>query len=285
MFTGRATLPDTLADRCLPIRLRRRRRGETIEPFRRRDALPKLATLRERIAAVVDGSRIEVLAAARPDVPAELEDRQADLWEPLLAIADEAGGDWPRRARSAAVAIHADGAVASETEGVAMLRDCARIFVEAGVAKLPTRELGRRLVDLDDASGPWAEDWSRLVSDANWKAIGWRIRRLLRPFGIESTKIRLPDGSTAQGYRVGDFVDPIERYALAHAHTPPENRTTEPNPSDTPDYLRDSVVPLRRGEGVTGRSDVEPLTLDEEAARLRLVAETLGATPIEEGDG
>ena len=32
-----------------------------------------------------------------------LEDRAADTWEPLIAIADLAGGDWPTRARTAAV--------------------------------------------------------------------------------------------------------------------------------------------------------------------------------------
>ena len=45
------------------------------------------------------------MAAARPDMPLGIEDRNADVWEPLLAIAEAAGGDWPQRAREAAIAL------------------------------------------------------------------------------------------------------------------------------------------------------------------------------------
>jgi len=48
---------------------------------------------------------IATLAAARPELPDELGDRAQDVWEPLLAIAELAGGDWPERARTAAVAL------------------------------------------------------------------------------------------------------------------------------------------------------------------------------------
>jgi len=41
------------------------------------------------------------LRDARPDLPSELTDRQQDGAEPLLAIADAAGGDWPEKARKA----------------------------------------------------------------------------------------------------------------------------------------------------------------------------------------
>lgn len=276
-FSGKAALPDTLADRCLPIRLRRRHRSEQISPFRRRDVIPKLSRVRDRIAEVVDEEMIARLTEAWPEIPSELEDRQADLWEPLLAIADEAGGEWPSRARSAAVAIHADGETVAETAGVAMLRDCARIFAEAGVEKLPTRDLANRLADLDEASGPWAEEWSRLIVAANWKAIGWRIAAYLRPYGIRSTKIKLPDGSTAMGYRVAEFLDPIERYAF------PAKRdgTTEPNLANPADDVRGSEVPFSPRVG-WGESLGGTLTPEEEEERLRLVVETLNASLTDE---
>jgi len=44
-----------------------------------------------------------MLKAARPAIPNELSDRQADISEPLFAIADAARGDWPQRARKALV--------------------------------------------------------------------------------------------------------------------------------------------------------------------------------------
>jgi Protein of unknown function (DUF3631) len=40
-----------------------------------------------------------------PEMPDGIEDRNADVWEALIAIADLAGGDWPERARRAAVAL------------------------------------------------------------------------------------------------------------------------------------------------------------------------------------
>ena len=49
-------------------------------------------------------------AALDVAVPDGLNDRAADNWEPLLAIADRAGGDWPERARKAALALSGNGA-------------------------------------------------------------------------------------------------------------------------------------------------------------------------------
>ena len=48
---------------------------------------------------------VDQLVAARPDFPEALQqqDRARDNWELLLAIADVAGGDWPVKARAAAV--------------------------------------------------------------------------------------------------------------------------------------------------------------------------------------
>ena len=43
----------------------------------------------------------EQVGAATPDMPAGVTDRAAEIWEPLLAIADAAGGHWPETARAA----------------------------------------------------------------------------------------------------------------------------------------------------------------------------------------
>ena len=49
----------------------------------------------------------DAIANAQPDIPPTLNDRAADIWEPLLAIADLAGGDWPQLARQAALKLSA----------------------------------------------------------------------------------------------------------------------------------------------------------------------------------
>jgi Protein of unknown function (DUF3631) len=44
---------------------------------------------------------------SEPTLPDELSNK-ADNWEPLIAIADLVGGDWPARARAAAIGRPAD---------------------------------------------------------------------------------------------------------------------------------------------------------------------------------
>jgi len=67
------------------------------------DRLRKFETsnLRERCAEFVSQNRAAI-ASVEPEIPESLHDRAADIWEPLFALADLAGGDWPRKARAAA---------------------------------------------------------------------------------------------------------------------------------------------------------------------------------------
>src|SRR5262245_65864349 len=63
------------------------------------------APFRERWA----NDNIDLLCDADPATPDVLNDREADCWRPLLAIADRAGGEWPHLARSAAVSLSNSG--------------------------------------------------------------------------------------------------------------------------------------------------------------------------------
>ena len=80
-------LPDTVADRAIPIRLKRRTRDRTVERFRLRDVGPEGHSLRDRLADWLEPHR-DHLVESRPALPDELDDRAQDVWEPLLAIAD-----------------------------------------------------------------------------------------------------------------------------------------------------------------------------------------------------
>jgi hypothetical protein len=91
-------LPDTLADRAIAIRMKRRNRDVAIERFRIRDVQPEALVLRAALAEWLTPHE-DALAASRPDLPDRLDDRAQYVWEPLLAIAELAGGDWPARAR------------------------------------------------------------------------------------------------------------------------------------------------------------------------------------------
>jgi Protein of unknown function (DUF3631) len=90
-------LPETLADRCIVIRMQRKTINEECERLRNLDT----SALRQRCIRFVE-ENANAIANARPAIPESLNDRAADIWEPLLALADLAGGDWPEKARRAA---------------------------------------------------------------------------------------------------------------------------------------------------------------------------------------
>src|SRR5262249_15747210 len=101
-LAGLGWLPDTLMSRSVGIKMRRRAPQDQVEPFRRRDELLRGEMLRDRLSDWAT-PLVEKMKKARPSMPTGVEDRAADCWEPLLAIADATGGHWPDIARKAAV--------------------------------------------------------------------------------------------------------------------------------------------------------------------------------------
>ena len=104
---GQASLHPTTLDRSVPILLERKLATDTVERYRARQVEPEADKLRDRISDGVSANA-ELLAAARPALPDELDDRAGEIWEPLLAITDAAGGSWPRTARAAAIELHSE---------------------------------------------------------------------------------------------------------------------------------------------------------------------------------
>ena len=126
-LAGLGWLPDTLMSRSIVIRMRRRAPTETIEPYRRRDEIDEGHELRGRLAGWA-AAKAKILYAARPAMPVGIEDRNADVWEALFAIADAAGGDWPKKAREAAVALIAAGREEEPSLGIRLLADLRTVF-------------------------------------------------------------------------------------------------------------------------------------------------------------
>ena len=101
--------------------------GEVVDRYRdRRDGAP-LRDLGVRLRTWV-GAHVHELCDAEPDMP--VEDRAADTWEPLIAIGDLAGGDWPARARKAAIALTAEDDT-DTTLGARLLADLRDLFGDA----------------------------------------------------------------------------------------------------------------------------------------------------------
>jgi len=201
-------LPDTVADRSIPIRLARRARDERVEQFRYRQVAREAAPLRGALAHWAK-SADKVLRAARPSIPESLSDRAADGWEPLLAVADAAGGEWPRLGREAAVALHGSLAALDPTTGVLLLRAIREIFHDLSVDRISTGKLVRRLVIRDE--GPWADWWEEKVRDGNRRGPGALLARLLRRYGITSRPVRI-NGTVRKGYKKAQFQDAFSRY-------------------------------------------------------------------------
>ena len=123
-LAGIGDLPDTITDRAVVVPMRRRAPGEHVDRYRdRRDGEP-LHVLRERLGEWIR-AHIDDLRKAEPDMP--VEDRAADTWEPLVAVADLAGGDWPARARRAALALTAEDD-SDTTLGARLLADLRDVF-------------------------------------------------------------------------------------------------------------------------------------------------------------
>ena len=92
--------PATVEDRAVVLPMRRRRPDEALRRLRL-DRLDGL-TMLQRQAWRWAQDHLDQLRDADPDIPTGLDDRAADNWRPLLAVADLAGGPWPERAREAA---------------------------------------------------------------------------------------------------------------------------------------------------------------------------------------
>jgi hypothetical protein len=176
---GLRQLPDTLASRSIFIQMRRRAPDEEVQPFRHRydtaQAKPILEALTEWCASR-DAGPVE------PDVPAGIIDRAADCWEPLLVVADEAGGDWPSRARAAAVYLMKSAADESMTPGVELLAHIKEAFGDED--RIWTKTLLRRLCDRDES--PWRDVRGKELDD---RGLGKR----LKPYGIKSGAVRIGD--------------------------------------------------------------------------------------------
>ncbi|HZT88195.1 MAG TPA: DUF3631 domain-containing protein [Stellaceae bacterium] len=123
-------------------------------------------------------------------MPEGIINRAADNWRPLLAVADLAGGEWPERARRAAAKLSENSDQGSIR--AALLADVRAAFTAKGVDRLSSDELASYLGSLDDR--PWPEYRAgKPISKS-------QVARLLKPLGVSSGTIRLPDGGTLKGY-------------------------------------------------------------------------------------
>src|SRR5262249_38644938 len=194
-------LVDTLEDRSIIITLQRKPKTAAVERLRKRDS-EEFATLRRK-AARWAADNLDKLTDPEPAIPDALNDRAADNWRPLLAIADLAGGEWPQLARQACLTL--SGESAEEAMGVMLLADCRRAFGDDDAIR--SADLVTKLAT--DPERPWAE-YNRghpITQRQVAKLLGGR-----GGFGIFSVNVRPKVGPQGKGYRRIDFEEAWASY-------------------------------------------------------------------------
>lgn len=233
-LAGLGDLPETLMSRSVIIRMRRRGPGETVQPFRRRIAERPGLDLADRLATWAD-TAVGQLEGAWPEMPDGVTDRPADVWEALLAIADQVGGPWPDRARRACVELCKINVTREASLGIRLLTDLKTVFRDED--HLSTEVILTRLHDLEES--PW--------DDLRGKPLDARgLARRLGQYEIESTKVRIGD-TTPRGYRREDLWDAWQRYCSPN----PEQAEHPEHPEhglDVPDVPHVPDVEPRGGD-------------------------------------
>jgi putative DNA primase/helicase len=192
-------LADTLEDRSVVLQLQRKSKAAGVARLRRRDN-DEFARLRSR-AARWAADTLSKLTDPEPDIPEALNDRAADNWRPLLAIADLAGGAWPGRSREAACLLSGEGHDSSSIN-VEVLADIQLAFGEADVIR--SADLVAKLVA--DPEKPWVE-WKHGKPITQKQLAG-----LLRPFGIISEEVHPPEQTHGKGFKRVRFEEAWKAY-------------------------------------------------------------------------
>jgi putative DNA primase/helicase len=194
-------IPDTTASRAIVIEMSRKLPDEVVENFDHIDS-PEFKEIRARALRWTEDN-LEPLKRAAPALPDGFTNRLAANWRLMIAIADAAGGDWPKKARKSAAVIAKNKATIDAGRGVELLADTRDVFDRLGVDRLLSRKLIEELAV--DPEKPWAE--YRPGKQITQK----QMANLLRPYFITSSPIWIGDVS-ARGYMRSQFEDAWKRY-------------------------------------------------------------------------
>jgi hypothetical protein len=175
-------MPDTITTRAITVHMPRRREDEEVEEFWEEEVETEAAPLRDLLAAWI-ATVTDKVSKGRPTMPPGVRDRSAEIWRPLLAIADAAGGDWPETARKACS--HFVQVAATDRKGgglrLRLLTDLRDLFTSRAAGEVPTSEILAALCALDEA--PWADVGGKPLDSR-------RLATELKPYGVTSKNLK-----------------------------------------------------------------------------------------------
>ena len=258
LISGIGAQADTAEDRAIIITLKRKLTREKVKQLRARDG-EDLHVLARRIARFVADNE-DYLRTHVPEALDVNNDRAKDVWEPLLTIAEAAGGEWPERARKAGRALAGETVEEEDDFGVQLLGDirglfCAAFLMDHQVHKnLPAGEvLALAKAEAKDKAKKEGrpDDGLRLTSssivqklfeleDGPYRTVGQSqkpltqntLARALKGFKICPGTIRLPDDTTSRGYYLHAFEDAFARYLSEPAETLSSSNTLKSSDSN-----------------------------------------------------
>ncbi len=183
-------MPATITTRAITIHMRRCAEGEDYEEFIEEDVEREAEPLRTELAAWMDhiGERV---GRFRPTMPDGVRDRSAEIWRPLVAIADQAGDHWPDLARAAcAHFVNATGNQALSL-GTRLLADLRDLYTARGTDRLRTAEILPALHTLEEA--PWGDLKGKPLDER-------RMASILVRYHVKPTVFSAGDGTKQRGY-------------------------------------------------------------------------------------
>ena len=264
-LAGLGDLPDTIMSRSIIVRMRRRAPSERVEQFRLRMHEAEGAALRDRLAAWAHDVGATV-GDAWPDLPDGVVDRDAEVWEPLIAVADAAGGHWPATARAACLDMLKIAADRDVSLGVRLLGDLRLVFGDRNA--VATADILDALHDMDEA--PWGDLYGK-------KLEARILARMLKRYQVESTTVKV-GGRALRGYRRdeglsdawGRYLAPVSAEVQPVQPAPTGGAESVPDDSAKVADANDRAVNMGNSRNVTPR-----VTYEAPGAEVVEVAEPL----------
>jgi len=226
VLCGIGSLPGTLHDRSIVIRLQRAKPSELSARFDSRHTEREHALCRKLARWCADNR--ERLESCDPTLPSNAFNRLADNWRPLFAVAEVAGGDWPQRAAAAFAKLTSQEDADAQGVGVMLLADVQQAFRDTGAERMFSKTLVDALCAMRDR--PWPDAHRGKPITENWLA------RRLRSFGISPRTIRIGD-DRAKGYDVADFTEAFERYLSGEGQSKRDSVTSAERTGGPPTFL------------------------------------------------
>jgi hypothetical protein len=194
---------DPARSRTIVVPCKARRHDQAVEVYRERLHDGHAASLRAALAHWGE-SHAAQLGECWPTPPTGVEDRDAELWEPLLAVGTVVGGHWRERAYNACRVLSQgfpdDDEQAPSTPLDVLRRDLPHVF--AGRDRMASREVVQALVDLPGSY------WGRLprCEDGTVEpvAAGREVASILAPWGVAPRVVKI-DGVAWRGYDYADL--------------------------------------------------------------------------------